>query len=645
MNQTPHEFLITNGLGGYCSSSIYDGNTRKYHGLLVVADAELNRFVTLNRLEERVNIEDEIYELSQNQYAPDVVHPKGSKWCEAFECESFACWRYTLPRNIQIEKKLNILEGSNTVVIEYLIQTTAPIQLTLQPLITYRDIYDLGNTSVWKEQVIRKQKTTVQYRNEAITLSCRVDCSEIVGYQSKPDTFHNFHYPIDHINGDFGTESLYAPGYFEIQIPAGKQQLRFICNADKDDVNSLQEISQGELSQKIFEIATNKKYTSPHPLKKFHKKLIQASKDFVIYHENQYKVIAGYHFFKDWGRDTMISFKGLFLIPEKYQEGKMLLLAFAQKIKNGLIPNRVTGIEDYHTIDASLWFVVACYQYFDATKDTAFLQKIFPSIQSIIEHYKNGSLYGIHMDTDGCICWTQPEENLTWMDGQVNGVPVLDRSGKAVEIQALWYNALKITADFSLIQNNLEQAEKYTQLSDLFIKNFESIFWHEEKQCLYDVVKKDGNDASLRPNQLYCMSLPYPLLSIEKAQKVLDTCTKHLLTPVGLKTLAENEFGYAKKYRGSQPDRDRAYHNGTVWPFLLGAYFLAHIKHHNYSPESIETSIEYYQVFANTLSHQCINQISEIYEADTLEPRGCCAQAWSVACNLEVVDALIKRYN
>lgn len=601
-----------------------------------MADKELERWLLVSKIDEVVKLEDRSWELGVNQYAPDVAYPQGSKYLKAFTQDPFPTWQFELNKDIKIEKRINMLKGRNLVAIEYTISSPEALSLEFRPLVTCRKNCNLGAISELEQH--SNEKYTVIRSNE-FAFGIGSDKAE---YREDADWFRNFHYPTDHIhNGDFGTEDLWNPGVFSWAVKKGKSKLTMILKAEAKSKHSHKSL-QEDLKLDLF----LKKRTSklaPHPLASLRQKLLRASVDYIITHQKQTKVLAGYPWFKDWGRDSLISFKGLFLIPKRYDEAKDLLLAFAKKIKNGLLPNRITGIEDYHTIDAPLWFVVACHQYLEVKKDPEFAKKIFPSIQKILKGYEKGTLYGIHMDQeDGCIAWTDPHENLTWMDGQVNNIPVLDRSGKAVEIQALWFNTLKIASELAKIMKKDKEAERLEILASKLKSNFVSVFWNEDKQCLYDSVKLHYKDDSVRPNQLYCLSLPHPLLSGDKAKKVVEICKKRLLTPVGLKTLSMKDPDYKAEYRGSQPDRDRAYHNGTVWPFLNGSFFMAMLQTENFSKSAIKECVTYYQIFEQTLDHMCTGQVAEIYEAGTLEPRGCMAQAWSIASNLEVVDEIIN---
>lgn len=630
------EFLLTNGLGSYCSSSIRDGNTRRYHGLLVVADRELDRWLLLAKMDEIVRISGHNWELGVNQYAPDITHPNGSEYLKAFSIDPFPTWDYELPKNIQIQKRIQLLAGENTLAIEYTVSTDKDLVLELYPLVSCRKNCELGTLNPPAQ---KKRLTSVLVSSREFRLGIVSDQGE---YLEKSEWYRNFYYPTDHtMNGDFGNEDLWNPGLFKVDVKQGTSTIIILASTDIQDELEFQSLIKRK-KRALFRVKTKEKLNK-HPLAQLHQKLLAATEAFVIHHQNETKVLAGYPWFKDWGRDSLISFKGLFLIPKRSAEGKELLLQLSTKIKDGLLPNRITGIDDYHSVDAPLWFINACYEYLKVKNDVAFQKQVFPAICGILEAYEKGTSYGIKMDPqDGCIAWSDPNENLSWMDGQVDNIPVIDRSGKAVEIQGLWFNALGIGEYMARELKDQELSRSYGKKSRHLKKHFLPHFWNSETDCLNDVVKPTTQDDSVRPNQLYCLSLPFPLLSGDKANKVIQTCTKKLLTAVGLKTLAQDSPIYQAHYRGSQPDRDRAYHNGTIWPFLNGTYFSALLQNQKYSKKAILSATKYYLEFEEVLDHMCAGQIAEIYEADTLEARGCMAQAWSVACNLEIVDALLQ---
>lgn len=630
-----HEYLLTNGLGGYSSSSIREGNTRKYHGLLIVSDAALDRFLCVSKMEEKIIVEDEIFELGTNHYLPNSVHPNGSKYLKSFEQDPCPTWHFELPNGVKISKELIMEDGKNVTRLRYTIDSTQLLSIQWRPLVTYRNIYGMGPQTALSH---KKSKNSVVIIPEGGPFKYLI-AAEGAKYFEHADWYRNFVYPTDHMQGDFGSEDLFSPGYFEKEMKKGKTVVEFTLSAAK----SASACKKLFLGLPAFPKRTKKASNKRSALENLHNTLLEATKDYVIQHDKQTKVLAGYPWFKDWGRDSLISFPGLFLIPKRYAEGKSLLVSFAKKIQHGLLPNRITGLDDYHSIDAPLWFIIACFQYIDASGDKAFAKQIFPSLKKILTSYEKGTDFGIKMDPkDACIAWSDPHENLTWMDAEIDGCPVLDRSGKAVEIQALWYNSLVLVSEIALSLKSSSVAAHWETIALQLKSSFLKTFWNAKEKCLYDSVKRDGHDSSIRPNQLYCVGLPRPLVEGKEAKAIVEICKKELLTPVGLRTLDSKDPLFQNTYRGHVVARDYAYHNGTIWPFLNAVYFHSLLRVEKHSKTTLSAVLKYYDGFKKTLESQCAGHISEIYEEHTLEPRGCFAQAWSVACNLEVVDVLLK---
>jgi predicted glycogen debranching enzyme len=353
-------------------------------------------------------------------------------------------------------------------------------------------------------------------------------------------------------------------------------------------------------------------------------------------------VIAGYHWFTDWGRDTMISLEGLALVTGRTTEAGYILRTFARAVRDGLIPNlfpegQREGL--YHTADATLWYFHAVQRYLEATGDEHTLRLLLPMFRDIVEHHVAGTRFGIHVDpADGLLTQGDPNLPLTWMDAKVGDWVVTPRRGKAVEINALWYNALRILESWCRQADDLESAQKTAVRAETTLRSFNARFWNEHRGCLYDIVDGEkGDDPALRPNQVFAISLDYPVLETSRWEPVLEKVQEHLLTPVGLRSLSPDEPDYKSRYDGDLRSRDAAYHQGTVWPWLIGPFVDAWLRVH---PGDLKTARGFLAAFEPHLHSACIGSISEVFDARApFYPRGCVAQAWSVA---EVLRAWVK---
>jgi predicted glycogen debranching enzyme len=353
-------------------------------------------------------------------------------------------------------------------------------------------------------------------------------------------------------------------------------------------------------------------------------------------------IIAGYHWFTDWGRDTMIALPGLTLVTGRYTDAKKILQAFAENIDQGMLPNRFPDANEnpeYNTVDASLWFFVSAYKYYHYTQDQSFLKKVLlPAMAEMLDWHQRGTRYGIHMESDGLLAAGEPGVQLTWMDAKIGDWVVTPRNGKAVEINALWYNAVAIYAKLLRTVGRKEEAETYQTLSKKIIKRFVQVFWNPEGGYLFDVVNGDKIDSAIRPNQILALSLPFALLGRTRARQVLKTVEDHLLTPVGLRSLSSQDPAFNPTYQGNAYQRDSAYHQGTVWTWLLGPYLTALVKVRGKTGR--RQGLKLVQAVQNHLSESGIGQISEIFDGHAPHaPRGCIAQAWSVA---EIMRAYIE---
>ncbi|AKB53872.1 MULTISPECIES: amylo-alpha-1,6-glucosidase [Methanosarcina] len=632
------EWIVGNGLGGYASSTVIGAGTRTYHGLLVaVPENSQGRFVLLSSLDEEISINKEVYRLSTHKY-PDTVFPSGFSYLSKFILVPFPLWVYQ-PGDFTIKKKVFMIHNSNTTCILYDIRSRREgALLRISPLVNSRNFHH----TVRSGELSFTQKANPSGVKLESSNGFTFLLSSNLQYHSDPKWYYNFEYDTEKQRGLNFQEDNFNPGYFESKLKLGTSH--FFIAASTEDISSLtleqvEEFYTRETYRQNL-LAFNSRLTEPFALK-----LLRATDPFIVKNPSsgESTVIAGYHWFSDWGRDTMISMPGLLLIPRRFEEAKFILKNFSKNCNKGLIPNAflaLGGEPIYNTVDASLWFIHTVGRYFAYTKDFLFLSDVWDTVESIIENYRKGTDFGIGMDSDYLI---RQGPQLTWMDAKIGEKAVTPRAGKACEINALWYNALKTASNLGTqLGKNISS---YETLAAGVASNFESVFWNPETNCLFDLVSKDkaGNevkDPAIRPNQIFAVALPYTSLSPKKEKAIVDRVEKDLLTPFGLRTLSSDHPVYKGRYQGDAAARDAAYHNGTVWPWLLGAYVKAYRKVHNYSKESLEDMRALLMGFDTHLETAGIGTISEVFDGDyPYTPGGCIAQAWSVA---EILRAYVE---
>ncbi|MGI5945464.1 MAG: amylo-alpha-1,6-glucosidase [Methanosarcina flavescens] len=632
------EWIVGNGLGGYASSTIIGAGTRTYHGLLVAApENSPGRFVLLSSLDEEIAINDEVYRLATHKY-PGTVFPSGLNYLSKFILAPFPLWVYH-PGAFTVKKKVFMIHNSNTTCVLYDIRARRDgALLRIFPLVNSRNFHHTARSG------------DISFSQEASPAGVKLESSNgfafslssNLQYHSDPKWYYNFEYDTEKQRGLNFQEDNFNPGYFESKLKPGTSH--FFIAASTEDISSLTLEQVEELyTREVYRqnlLAFNSRLTEPFALK-----LLRATDSFIVKNPSsgENTVIAGYHWFSDWGRDTMISIPGLLLIPRRFEEAKSILKNYSKYCRRGLIPNAflsLGGEPIYNTVDASLWFIHVLGRYFAYTKDFLFLSDVWETVDCIINNYRKGTDFGIGMDSDYLI---RQGPQLTWMDAKVGEQAITPREGKACEINALWYNALKTASSLgTFLEKNVSF---YETLAAGVASNFENVFWNPEKNCLFDLVSQDeaGNevkDPAIRPNQIFAVALPYTMLSPEKEKAIVDRVEKDLLIPFGLRTLSTDHPLYKGRYQGDPATRDAAYHNGTAWPWLLGAYVKAYRKVHNYSKESLEDMRALLQGFDAHLETAGIGTISEVFDGDyPHSPGGCISQAWSVA---EILRAYVE---
>ncbi|HWB85321.1 MAG TPA: amylo-alpha-1,6-glucosidase [Bryobacteraceae bacterium] len=631
------EWLETNGLGGYASSTIAGLNTRRYHGLLVAATKPpVGRMVLLSKLEETLIIGGRRHELSANRY-PGVVHPQGYLYLKQFRLDPFPVFVYQLD-DYEFEKTVFMPGGENSTVIQYALRAASgaaaeSITLELRPLIAFRDHH------------------CTTHENGALDPSFAVEagCVKLTPYHDLPPLYlhhsgaqiqksgcwyRNFEYDRERERGLDWTEDLFNPCVLVFDCPAGAMPAVVASTelaARPPDAAELR-ANEHKRRNRVLEPAA-----SSDP---FFTTLARAAAQFVVHRGDQSTVIAGYHWFTDWGRDTMISLPGLTLATGHPETARSILLAYADHVNWGMVPNRFpdAGQEpEYNTADATLWFFEAVRALIAHTGDLEFVRsKLYEMLRGIIAWHERGTRYGIRVDADGLLLCGAPGVQLTWMDAKVGDWVVTPRRGKPVEIQALWYNALCVMEDLARAFGSAE-SRRYQEMAGRAWRTFSDVFWNEAAGCLYDVVNGDSKDASIRPNQILAISLFHRILTQEKARSVLEVVERHLLTPYGLRTLSPTDPKYRGRYEGDRVSRDGAYHQGTVWPWLMGPYITAFFAVNGRSPEVLKQAEERLAGLRRYAEDAGVGQIPEIFDGDAPHRAcGCIAQAWSAAELLRV---------
>jgi predicted glycogen debranching enzyme len=627
-----YEWLETNGLGGWSGTTIIGANTRRYHGLLVASIVPpVERMVLLSKLDETIVVDGNRYELGCNQYAGDTIQPRGHKFLRQFSKDIVPSWVYEAG-GIQLQKNITMLHGENTVVVSYeVLKAPTGFTLELLPLVAARGYHSLqkeGDRLHW--DVDFANGIFHNQPNGATHLYISVPGS---GYQHNPRWFKDFNYTIEQYRGLDHSEDLLNHGVLSAPLKEG-DRIEIIISTENPEGRDAQALVAKEILRRrrlLFEKPDNEL---------FHQLLLAADQFIVRRGDNLKTMIAGYHWFTDWGRDTMISLSGICLSTGRFEDAKNILRAFAASVSEGMLPNRFQDNgepPEYNNVDGTLWYFIAVYKYLQATNDKEFvLTEILPVLKEIIDWHFKGTRYNIHVDDDGLLYAGETGQQLTWMDARIGDWVVTPRMGKPVEIQALWYNALKIFSNL-LAENGQEQDAAIVTISaDKCRQSFTEKFWYANAGYLYDVIDENNRpDPTLRPNQLLAISLPFELISEAKAQSVLTIIGKELYTPVGLRTLPVSDKRYIGKYGGDQWHRDSAYHQGTVWSWLLGPYVDALMKTHG-DKTKIEEVID---GFRHHLTEGCIGSVSEIFDGDyPHHPRGCIAQAWGVAEWLRVLQ-------
>jgi predicted glycogen debranching enzyme len=607
------EWLETNGLGGYASSTICGMNTRRYHGLLVAAaKPPVGRMVLLSKIEETLIVDGQRYQLSVNQY-PGTIHPRGDRYMKQFRLDPFAAFVYQCG-GVELEKSILMPQGENATVVRYQLRGAGALEL--RPLIAFRDYHATTHENGALDPVLELEAGCVRMTpyGDLPPLYLAHDADEV---RADGKWYRNFEFERERERGLDFREDLFHPCTLTADLGT-RRTLTVIASTEPHDVREADGWWTARLAHR-------------GPM------LERAAGQFLVRRGAGNSVIAGYHWFGDWGRDTMIALPGLTLTTGRPEVARGILQAFAAVVDRGMLPNRFPDsgeTPEYNTVDATLWYFEAVRAYVEHTGDLDFVRgALYDVLADMVAWHERGTRFGIRLDADGLLTAGGPGTQLTWMDASVDGRPVTPRWGKPVEIQALWYNALRVMEDLARQFAHAPESAHYRELAERAAASFTPLFWNASRGCLYDVVNGAERDASIRPNQILAVSLPHTMLAPDLAAKVVEVVQRELLTPYGLRTLAPGDARYRGRYQGGPRSRDEAYHQGTVWPWLLGPFVDAFVKTGGERAQARRWLGE----LTRYMKEEGVGQLPEIFDGDAPHRAGgCIAQAWSVAEVLRV---------
>jgi predicted glycogen debranching enzyme len=639
---TAREWLETNGLGGYGSSTVAGLNTRRYHGLLVAATRPpVGRTVLLSKLEETLVLAGRRYELSANQY-PGVVHPQGHQSMSRFRLDPFPVFTYRVA-GLELEKSIVMLHGESTICIRYELRHVsgaasdgADVRLEIRPLIAFRDYHATTHENAALDPAVHVEEgllTVAPYAGlPALHFAHEGGEVETGGYW-----YRNFVYAEEQARGLDSAEDLFSPLSLKFDLKR-RSEVSLIASTERRDAGRAGELIRVEVARRAEVLKS-----SPSGDEAV-RALTAAADQYVVARGEQKTVIAGYHWFGDWGRDTMIALPGLALVTGRFDVARSILEEFARHVSHGMLPNRFTEAAEapeYNTVDATLWYFEAVRALVAYTGDSEFVRaNLYAILKDIIEWHERGTRYGIRVDDDGLLAAGVEGAQLTWMDAKVGERVITPRRGKPVEIQALWYNALRVLEGLAQEFGRADDGRKFAAMAARARSSFDGQFWNEEAGCLYDVIEGAECDASLRPNQIFAVSLQHSMLSAERARRVVEAVERELLTPYGLRSLAPSDPRYGGRYGGGPAERDAVYHQGTVWAWLVGPFVSAYLKVNGRTPDSVARARTILAPLVGHLKEACLGHVSEIFDGDAPHaPRGAVAQAWSVA---ELLRALVE---
>lgn len=629
------EWLMTDGLGGWASGTVSGANTRRYHGLFIPAlMPPLGRTVLVTKFNEWLTVSRDRYPLSCNEYADGTIDPVGFRHIESFRLENdLPVWTYSFS-DVQIQKRIWLGRGTPAAYVAYhYCRGSRPVTLEVTPMVAARDAHGETRSTAWTPEVRVATDGT-----HVVTPACGFWIKTNRGSYEPSCVWHRgIKHRMESERGLPDLEDQFAAGTFTVTLEQGHHKTNsagVIFAMTLDDAPPPQ-----------WPASRRRSSRKPEAEPAWITQLKHAADQFLVRRGKGNTVIAGYHWFGDWGRDTMISLPGLCLATKRFAEAASILKTWAQLVSQGMLPNHFpdTGNRpEYNTVDAALWYVHAMDRYAEATGDLKLVRDLWPVLEDMIGWHLRGTRYHIHVDpTDGLLHAGEPGMAVTWMDAKIGDWVVTPRIGKPVEINALWINALRVM-DVLVSQEIAVPAHDYIKLAERATTSFER-YWNPDTGCLFDVIDgPEGHDPAIRPNQLLAVSLPHAPLAPEspRAKAIVDVCAEHLLTSYGLRSLSPHHPAYIGTYAGDGRARDSAYHQGTVWSWLIGPFADAHYRVHR----SAAHVLSFLAPFEQHLSDYGLGSIAEVFDGNPPHtPRGCIAQAWSVAEVLRVWVALQER--
>jgi predicted glycogen debranching enzyme len=627
------EWLETNETGAFMAGSVAGAATRRYHNLFMVSrHPPVDRVILVNNCETFLHSPDQRLALSANLY-PETVQPGGHQRIDGFDHHPWPKWTYDIPElEAKLTKELVLIHQRNIVLLKWtLTDANQPLGLSVHPKLTGREY-----TALHSENPDTTMDTRID--GQRLTWNPYEEIPETHGYHN--GTFHEHHlwfrdnqYLEEFNYEETQAEDWWSPGRVEYQLsPGDTAWLMFSTDPTLND-GQFRDLYENEKEYRSSREDAHRQLRHKNEVTGF----IRASEDFCVQRENRETIFAGYPWFTDWGRDTFISLTGLMLVPGHHDTARDILSVFGDYISNGIVPNRFPEHGDepeYNTIDASLWYIHALGKYLSYSGDESFVTGPgWKALRKILDGYRSGTRFHIKQDEDGLIRGGTPDTQLTWMDAQVDDHSFTPRDGKPVEIQVLWIRSLDVAATIAELRDEPEHVQEYRDLRTRAIDSFRNRFWYEDGGYLYDVVDGHaGNDPSLRPNQIYAAMFD-GILPDQQRRSVVDVVEDTLLTPYGLRTLSPDDSSFKGRYHGDRWERDAAYHQGTVWPFLLGGFVSAWMRTRESTPEHRQRARSFFEGLDDHLENQAtIGQVSEIFDGtQPHRPKGCVAQAWSVA--------------
>ena len=625
------EFLRSNETGGYSCSTIINCNTRKYHGLLVSPQPAIDNdnHVLLSSIDESIVQHGVDFNLGIHKYQGDIYNPKGHKYLIDFSTEPIPTQTYRVG-GVMLSKEIMMCTKGNLLIVKYtLLDAHSPTKLLLRPFLAFRNVHKLSKSNIWVDSKYETIPNGISMRMYSGYTPIFMQFSKELQYTHVPDWYYNIEYLKERERGYECHEDLFVPGFFEIDIEKG-ESVYFSASTEKQVPENLEELYNEELKTRI-------------PRNNFENCLENSARQFFVRNGNKVEVIAGFPWFGRWGRDTFIALPGLSLALGDHKTCKDVIDTMLSELHGPLFPNIGSGDNSaYNSVDAPLWFFWSLQQYAKYTKSLASTWSEYgEKMKLILDGFRKGTLYNIHMQENGLIWAGETGKALTWMDAVVDGKAVTPRIGMPVEINALWYNAVMFSLEVAKIAEDKAFIDSWQPIADGIPKAFLETFWDEERGYLADYF---GTKAhwQVRPNMIFAASLPYMPVGEDIRIKIVDKIRKQLLTPRGLRTLSPEDIEYKGFYYGDQATRDKAYHQGTVWPWLIGHYTEAYLKIHGKGGLSHIEKL--YRGFEEEMFEHGIGTISEVFDGDPpYRAAGAISQAWSVA---EVIrmGTIIKQY-